>query len=59
MSSGLFAVVCPRCGREISTDDAGEQTCTSCGATYLSRFGHLIAQSATRSITPGAGVTRS
>ena len=42
MSSGLFAVVCPRCGTEISSDPLGRHTCHGCTTSYVIRFGHLL-----------------
>ena len=42
MSAGLFTLMCPRCGEEMSLVEAGRSTCPRCHQAYLTRFGHLI-----------------
>ena len=59
MPSGIFTVVCPTCGREISTNDAGQHVCVACRTTYISSFGYLIAEPTTRLAAPRAGVALS
>ena len=51
MSSGLFAVVCPSCGTEMRAVAGAQHRCTTCGTTYVARFGYLtvVADDAARS----------
>jgi hypothetical protein len=47
MSAGLFALSCPSCGTELEVKYDAVGACTSCGSSYLIRFGHLIPTSST------------
>jgi hypothetical protein len=47
--NGLFSICCPRCGREIAMDAAGNGFCAACQLAFLHRFGQLIP-------LPGPGV---
>ena len=42
MSSGMFAVVCPGCGAEMSLDTDGRHTCLNCPTVYVNRLGYLV-----------------
>ena len=54
MSARVFAVVCPDCGGEMPSDEAGQHICGTCGTTYVTRFGYLIAQRTVSRVTPHA-----
>jgi DNA-directed RNA polymerase subunit RPC12/RpoP len=54
MPSGLFEVVCPRCGTELELTGLGTGQCPRCGQPYLLRVGHLIPVQ--RHAAPAGGV---
>ena len=42
MARSMFDIVCPACGGDLELSGPGNGRCTSCGAGYLVRIGHLI-----------------
>jgi hypothetical protein len=42
MTSGLFSVLCPRCGTDLYVSDNGEHTCLGCGGRHTIFFGFLV-----------------
>ena len=61
MSTGVFSLMCPRCGADLHTGVEGVEACNGCGSEYVERFGYLfphtvIAHDATAA-EPGATTT--
>ncbi len=61
MSTGVFSLMCPRCGADLHTGAEGVEACTGCGSEYVERFGYLfphtvIGQDPTAA-APGATIT--
>jgi hypothetical protein len=42
MSTGVFSLVCPQCGADLRTGEAGVEACVGCGMEYVERFGYLF-----------------
>jgi hypothetical protein len=42
MSTGVFSLVCPQCGADLRTGEAGVEACSGCGVEYVERFGYLF-----------------
>jgi hypothetical protein len=49
MSTGVFSLMCPRCGDDLHTGAEGVEACEGCGSVYVERFGYLFPH---RVITP-------
>jgi hypothetical protein len=42
MSTGVFSLMCPRCGADLRTGAEGVEACSGCGSEYVERFGYLF-----------------
>jgi hypothetical protein len=42
LSTGVFSLMCPRCGADLHTGDQGVEACAGCGTEYVERFGYLF-----------------
>jgi hypothetical protein len=42
MSTGVFSLMCPRCGGDLHTGNQGVEACAGCGTEYVERFGYLF-----------------
>jgi uncharacterized Zn finger protein (UPF0148 family) len=42
MSTGVFSLMCPRCGGDLRTGKQGVEACAACGTEYVERFGYLF-----------------
>jgi hypothetical protein len=42
MSTGVFSLMCPRCGADLHTGAEGVEACDKCGSEYVERFGYLF-----------------
>jgi hypothetical protein len=42
MSTGVFSLMCPRCGADLHTGVQGVEECCGCGSEYVERFGYLF-----------------
>jgi len=57
MPSGLFSVICHKCGADIPVDAAGTGYCNTCARQYLHRFGYLIPLDTQAADQSSAGTT--
>jgi uncharacterized Zn finger protein (UPF0148 family) len=42
MSTGVFSLMCPKCGADLRTGHQGVEACAGCGTEYVERFGYLF-----------------
>jgi hypothetical protein len=42
LSTGVFSLMCPRCGADLHTGDQDVEACDGCGTEYVERFGYLF-----------------
>ena len=60
MSTGVFSLMCPRCGADLHTGRRGFEACSGCGSEYVERFGYLFRHAVAQDSSvaaPGATVT--
>jgi hypothetical protein len=57
LSTGVFSLMCPRCGGDLRTGHHGVEACVGCGTEYVERFGYLfqveVTVSGAAAIAPG------
>jgi hypothetical protein len=57
MSTGVFSLMCPRCGADLHTGAEGVEACSGCGSEYVERFGYLFPRTVTAH-PPETGIAR-